>query len=283
MQYPLPESIGDPDLLVGRQLEFSILDEWISLIPRRASRSMAILARRKSGKTAILQRIFNRLWSENGEVIPFYKYAEFYRQPITNTTALQINRLCMSDPFFISCVMQSVFPGKDLSTEPGVVDTVHYEITEPSSEMSTTWGEYIELSLKRINTVNSKHILLHLSKHSDRYWTPRELKRELGLDIETDEIKTLLQNMVKADLIQRGPSDIDFRGLTDGTLCLVLRNRFEKEIQTHQPDIKKDFHEELARLKKEKKSGLVLTSATFKDYRPGSRHSGRSGILPGCR
>ena len=72
MQYPLPESIGDPDLLVGRQLEFSILDEWISLIPRRASRSMAILARRKSGKTAILQRIFNRLWSENDEVIPFY-------------------------------------------------------------------------------------------------------------------------------------------------------------------------------------------------------------------
>ena len=60
-------------------------------------------------------------------------------------------------------------------------------------------------------------------------------------------------------VIQRGPSDIDFRGLTYGTLCLVLRNRFEKEIQTYQPDIKKDFHEELARLKKEKKSlqGLV--------------------------
>jgi hypothetical protein len=31
-----------------------------------------ILARRKSGKTVFVQRIFNRLWSENGAVIPFY-------------------------------------------------------------------------------------------------------------------------------------------------------------------------------------------------------------------
>ncbi|MCP4216265.1 MAG: hypothetical protein GY765_16575, partial [bacterium] len=28
--------------------------------------------RRKSGKTAIVQRIFNRLWDENGAIIPFY-------------------------------------------------------------------------------------------------------------------------------------------------------------------------------------------------------------------
>jgi len=72
MQYPLPEIIGNPDLLVGREKEFGLLDKWISRIPDRLSKSRAILARRKSGKTAIVQRIFNRLWSENGEVIPFY-------------------------------------------------------------------------------------------------------------------------------------------------------------------------------------------------------------------
>ena len=130
--------------------------------------------------------------------------------------------------------------------------------------MSMTWGEYIELSLKRINTVNSKHILLHLSKHSDREWTPRELKETLGLDIDENEIKTLLQNMVKADLIQWGSSDIDYRGLTDGTLALILRYRFEKEIATYQPnvrqtDLKQEFREEIQRLKKEKRSlqGMV--------------------------
>lgn len=444
MQYPLPEIIGNPDLLVGRDNEFTIFNKWIDRIPKRLSKSKAILARRKSGKTAFLQRIFNRLWSKNGPVIPFYinvpekntwypnfaidyfcrfasqyiafeerddypvkvpltleqirkygvsksfpflvtdvdsisnykdgrdydllwqvastcpqrlatafdrrilvmidefqntgeyiyrdrscqtgqdktipgtwhelseskyapmlvtgsyvgwliniidtyleagrlkrfvmnpyllpenglqavyKYAEYNEEPITNESALQINRLCMSDPFFISCVIQSEFEGKDLTTENGVVNTVHHEITYRLSEMSMTWGEYIELSLKRINTVNAKHILLHLSKHSDREWTPRELKDELHLDINVREIQILLQNMVKADLIWEGSSDIDYRGLTDGSLGLILQSRFEKEIQTWQPelpqtDLKKSFHEDLKKLKKEKQSlqGMV--------------------------
>ncbi|MDM8551067.1 hypothetical protein QUF72_13350 [Desulfobacterales bacterium HSG2] len=438
MQYPLPEIIGNPDLLVGREKEFGLLDKWISRIPDRLSKSRAILARRKSGKTAIVQRIFNRLWSENGEVIPFYinipernvwfpnfavgyycafasqyisflerdqtpvdspltmeqireygkskslrqvvidvdsmlhykknrdhdllwqtassapkryarlydqrflvimdefqntgeyvhtdenhqykdktipgtwhdlsesklapllvtgsyvgwliniidtyleagrlkrmflnpyllpedglqtvyKYAEFYREPITNESALQINRLCMSDPFFISCVVQSDYEGRDLTTEDGVIETVHHEITFRKSEMQMTWGEYIDLSLKRINTVNAKHILLHLSKHSEREWTPGELRGELGLEIGEKDIRELLKTMVSADLICEGSSDIDYRGLTDGTLCLILRHRFEKEIATYQPnlektDMRRSFQEELRKLRDEKES-----------------------------
>ncbi len=439
MQYPLAESIGNPDLLTGREKEFALLDKLISRIPDRLTKSHAILARRKSGKTTIVQRIFNRLWSENGQVIPFYinikeqkiwlpdfaekfyctfasqyisflerdpepvafpltlkqireygvsrsvrhfvidadtmlnyrnnrkfdllwqtaaeaparyaqlydrrilvmidefqntgeyiyrdeecrtardetipgtwhdlsesklapmlvtgsyvgwliniintyleagrlkhiyinpyltaengltavyRYAEHYREPVTNESALQINRLCMSDPFFISCVIQSFYEDKNLTTAEGVVDTVHYEITDRASEMSMTWGEYIELSLKRINTVNSKHIMLHLSKEPDREWTPLQLKTALGLDIGENEIKALLRNMVKADLIREGRSDIDFRGLTDGTLSLILQNRFAKEIASFQPDLKKNFHEDLEKLRKDKKSleGLV--------------------------
>ncbi len=443
LQHPLPESIGDPDLLVGREKEFNLLDPWIGRIPRRVSKSRALLGRRKSGKTAIVQRIFNRLWSDNGPVIPFYmqisekktwladfaveffcrfasqyisfetrdprpvraplglkqikewaisnsfslletdvdaifehrenksldllwnlasscphrlasafdrrvlviidefqntgeyiymdpehrirdesipgtwhdlseskyapmlvtgsyvgwliniidtyleagrlkrqfinpylqpefglqavfKYSEHCDQPISNETAVLINHLCMSDPFFISCVIQSEFEAKDLTTEEGVVNAVHHEITDRLSEMSMTWGEYIELSLKRINTVNSKRIMLHLSKHSDREWTPKELKQELRLEIDENEIKKLLQNMVKADLIQRGSTDIRYQGLTDGTLCLILRQRFEEEIATFDPnveitDLKQNFYEEIQRLKKEKRSlqGLI--------------------------
>ncbi|MDM8536392.1 hypothetical protein QUF70_06530 [Desulfobacterales bacterium HSG17] len=439
MQYPLPEKIGNPDLFVGRDKEFALFDKWISRIPDRLSKSRAILARRKSGKTAFVERIFNRLWSENGKVIPFYiniperkvwfpefsrnyyrifashyisflerdkkivsipltlsqirqygksksmehfvidvdslvedeaegrhdsmwqtassapqryagafdlrflvimdefqntgeyiyrdeecktardetipgtwhdlsesklapilvtgsyigwliniidtyleagrlkrtflnpyllpenglqavyKYSEYCREPVSNKSAVQINRLCMSDPFFIYCVIQSDYEGKDLTTEQGVVDTVHHEITFRKSEMSMTWGEYIELSLKRINTVNSKQILLHLSKFPEREWTPGDLKKELKLDIDEKEIHKLLRIMVKADLILEGNSDIDYSGLTDGTLNLILRNRFEKEIATFQPDLKKNFHYELEKLKREKKSlqGMV--------------------------
>jgi len=193
-----------------------------------------------------------------------YRYAEYFREPVTNESAMQINRLCLSDPFFISCVIQSGFEGKDLTTPQGVVDTVHHEITDAGSEMSMTWGEYIELSLNRINTVHSKHLMLHLSKYPDRDWTPQELKEELHLDIDVKRIQELLKNMVSADLIRKGNSDLRYRGLTDGTLFLVLRSRFDEEIRTFQPDVKqtdmkKDFREELEKLKKEKKSlqGMV--------------------------
>ncbi len=179
-----------------------------------------------------------------------YRYAEFLNEPITNETAEQINTLCMSDPFFISCVIQSEYSKKDLSSAKGVVNTVNYEITDKSSEMSMTWGEYIEQTTDKINERNAKNMLLHLSKHPDRDWTPFELKEELNLEISESAIRKKLEILVKADVIEKGSSDIDFRGLQDGTICLILRNRFEKEISGFAPRLKDDFNAELEKLKK---------------------------------
>ncbi len=434
MQYPLSERIGDPDLLVGRAEEFRLLEKWMDNIPKLLSKSRAILARRKSGKTAIVQRIFNRLWSADGMIVPFYfsitetkkwfpefaieyycafasqyisfsernptpidrpftmaqireygemkavdlfvhdvdsmktdldmrfyglmwktaytaperfaniykrralviidefqnitqyiyrdeacetgrdktlagsfhdvvesktapmlvtgsyvgwlieviskhlqagrlkrqfmnpyltpkeglqavyKYAEFQNEPITNEAAEQINTLCMSDPFFISCVIQSEYKDKDLTTVQGVVNTTDYEITDPSSEMSMNWAEYIDQTTDRINERYAKNMLLHLSKHPDRDWTPAELKDELQLNISEKEIRKKLEIMVKADVIVKGRADIDFRGLQDGTIYLILRNRFEKEISGFAPKFKDDFNAELEKLKKHRDS-----------------------------
>lgn len=434
MQYPLPERIGNPDLLVGRAKEFGLLNKWLDHIPKRLSKSRVILARRKSGKTAIVQRIFNRLWSADGLIIPFYfsisetkkwfpefaveyyrafasqyisfverdpapiikpytmsqireygianniamfaddvdmirgdrdngfyglvwktaytaperfahlyhrralviidefqnitqyiysdkerkigpdetlagsfhdvveskiapmlvtgsyvgwltsvidqyleagrlkrhymnpsltpeegllavfKYAEFQSEPITNETAVQINTLCMSDPFFISCVIQSDYEGKDLMTSDGVVNTVNYEITDRSSEMSMTWSEYIEQTTDKINERYAKSILLHLSKYPERDWTAAELKDELKLEVDEAQIRQKLEIMVKADVITRGGGDIRYQGLRDGTIYLILRHRFEEEISEFRPDLKKSFNDELAQLKKDKQA-----------------------------
>ncbi|MDM8519787.1 hypothetical protein QUF64_07050, partial [Anaerolineales bacterium HSG6] len=72
MQYPLKEKIGTPDMLVGREAEFKKFNKWINNMPKELSKSWAILGRRKSGKTAFVQRLFNQLWSANEQVIPFY-------------------------------------------------------------------------------------------------------------------------------------------------------------------------------------------------------------------
>ncbi|ETR70796.1 MAG: hypothetical protein OMM_02980 [Candidatus Magnetoglobus multicellularis str. Araruama] len=72
MQYPLSEEIGAPELFVGRKKEFAMLDEWIEQIPKRLGKSKALFSRKKGGKTSLIQRLFNRLWSDNGPVIPIF-------------------------------------------------------------------------------------------------------------------------------------------------------------------------------------------------------------------
>jgi len=435
MQYPLTEKIGEPELFVGREQEFRLINKWLNNIPKRLSKSRVIIARRKSGKTAFVQRIFNQLWSANGMVIPFYfdiketkawyptfaidyyrtfvsqyisfiqrdeglvdellsldqiraygvahslktliddvdslktdkeedmydlvwkvaysaphrfakqfnrrflvildefqnitqfiypdkeyktapietlagsfhyhseskiapmlvtgsyagwllsiihqyleagrlkpiyffpyltkeeglqavyKYAEFYQETITNETAVQINELCMADPFFISCVIQSDYKGKKLNATEGVINTVNYEISDKTAEMFLTWGEYLEKTLQRINgQQQSKQILLHLNKYADRYWTPQQLKDDLPLDLDVNEIQRILVILSKVDVIDRGTSDIQFRGLQDGTLNLVLRNRFEEEIEGFVPNFSQEFSEKIQALKAENRS-----------------------------
>jgi hypothetical protein len=430
MQYPLTEKIGDPAIFVGREQEFKFFNKWLANIPKRLSKSRIIVARRKSGKTAFVQRIFNQLWNEeNRAVIPFYfefgedkmwypnfavdyycafasqyiafitqtpkliknsltleqirefgvsegispliddvdfifqnkevggshvlmwkrvrsaphrfadlydqrilvildefqhitqyiyrdekcegkpddnmagsyhslseskiapmiitgsypnmpikiiseyygggrfkqirfspyltqdeglqavyQYAVYHDESITNETALQINELCMADPFFISCVILNESEGKDLTTSEGVINAVNYEISAKTAEMSQNWTLYIENTVAQVNHLNAKQILLYLNKHNDRYFTSQSLKDELNLDLEPNEIYRQLIILKEADLIDQGAADIDFRGLQDGTLNLVLRSRFEKEIKTVAPRLKEEFAQEIANL-----------------------------------
>ncbi len=72
--YALPELIGNTDLFVGRKKEFDyFLGVWYNRLIGNMAQSQAIVARRKKGKTAFLQRLFNILWScPESKVIPFY-------------------------------------------------------------------------------------------------------------------------------------------------------------------------------------------------------------------
>ncbi len=169
-----------------------------------------------------------------------YQYAEFYQASITNESAILLNELCMADPFFISCVIRH-HTNPNLETKEEVVDAVHYQISDRRSAMSKTWHEYLVSTLKLVNDKHAKNLLLFLSKHSVREWTPAELKKELQLPLTVDEIQEKLMLLFKADLIAEGPADIDYKGLSDGTLNLIIRHRFEKEIKGFVPDIKQEF------------------------------------------
>ncbi|HEW98933.1 MAG: hypothetical protein DRR16_25515 [Candidatus Parabeggiatoa sp. nov. 3] len=72
MIYALKERIGNPLLFCGRKQQMALLMNWVDMIPKKGAKSRALLGRRKCGKTALMQRLFNILWNQNGKVIPFY-------------------------------------------------------------------------------------------------------------------------------------------------------------------------------------------------------------------
>ena len=72
MKIYLKEKIGNPDIFSGRNKELTFFSNWINKIKRETSRSMALLSRRKTGKTALLQRLYNLTFEKNDNVIPFY-------------------------------------------------------------------------------------------------------------------------------------------------------------------------------------------------------------------
>ncbi len=72
MQTWLKEKIGNPDLFTGRKKELAYFLNWIERIKQEFSQSTAILSRRKTGKTALLQRLYNLTFQNNDTVIPFY-------------------------------------------------------------------------------------------------------------------------------------------------------------------------------------------------------------------
>jgi hypothetical protein len=69
----LAEEIGNPKLFVGRKQEMTFYLGWAEGTKDLLSKSQAILSRRKRGKTALVQRLFNILYSNNDpRVIPFF-------------------------------------------------------------------------------------------------------------------------------------------------------------------------------------------------------------------
>jgi hypothetical protein len=88
--YALPEIIGNTDLFVGRKKEFDFfLGQWFQDLEKNFAQNQAIISRRKKGKTAFLQRLFNILWSaclehqkQDVTVVPFYFSVKDSRQSL---------------------------------------------------------------------------------------------------------------------------------------------------------------------------------------------------------
>jgi len=417
MKYALEERIGEPSLFCGREREMELLRNWVHQIPKKTAKSRALLGRRKSGKSAIMQRLFNILWNENGVVIPFYfevrdinqwllsfadvyyrtfmsqflsfktrtvldsgnrpwdfaelikmakainnnnalknmdvfqncldkeqidqaidfafsapgvlagkenvfflvmideiqymteylyhdkaqqvkaynlpgayhglveskvapmlvsgsyvgwmvkmmremfvggrlkqteisskltpeegfetvyRYADFYEIEVTDESALVINQLTQSDPFYIASLLRSDWIERDFSTKEGVIKTLDYEVRNRKGELFGTWSEYIYSTIKAVNDRYAKQILLFLSRNREKECTRTEISEHLNGKLPESKLEEKLNALEAGDLITQGSSNFRYRGISDDILDLIFRDLYEEEIYHTQPDV----------------------------------------------
>ncbi len=70
--FAIEERVGQPAHFIGRVEEMEYLYAWANRIPAGLSKSISFLGRRKVGKTLMLERLYNILYSEHKGLIPFY-------------------------------------------------------------------------------------------------------------------------------------------------------------------------------------------------------------------
>jgi hypothetical protein len=179
-----------------------------------------------------------------------YKYSRFFEVLVTEETAYLLISLSEGSPFYISAVIRSNCPDKDLTTIDGLSRTLAFETLDDQGTIKSTWMEYIARAFPQINDRNAKNIVLHLSKHRDRELTRQNILKDLNLDMTDGELEKKLKALVKVDIINQGTSNFRYRGINDNIFDKVFRGVYEEEIREFDVKvIRKEYSDEL---KKEK-------------------------------
>jgi hypothetical protein len=185
-----------------------------------------------------------------------YKYSRFFDVPVTEEIAFSLVRITEGNPFYISAVIRSDHPGKDLTTLDGLTDTLEFETLDDQGLIKQSWMEYIAKAFPEINDRHAKNIVLHLSKYRDREWTRAELREALNLEMPESDLEKKLKALVKTDIINQGASNNRYRGVNDNIFDKVFRGVYEKDIRNFSPKVIREEYS--TELKKEKNRYKIL-------------------------
>ena len=175
-----------------------------------------------------------------------YRYSTVMGAPVTDQSAILINEISGSHPYYISTIVRSEYPEKELTTPEGVMKDYEYEIFNPDGELRGTWIEYIARAFNQINNVWAKKIVMLLSRHKGEL-TRKQIKEKLDIPLEDQELKRKLKALVAADILNQGKTNYDYCGIGDRVFKLVFRSIYQKEAEDLElEEVKKESRKELA-------------------------------------
>ncbi|MDM8523012.1 hypothetical protein QUF80_06520 [Desulfococcaceae bacterium HSG8] len=179
---------------------------------------------------------------EHEAVEMILKYSHLENIPVAENIIPLMAGLTEGNPFYISSLFRSKYPEKDFTTEKGLIGTLEFETLHREGGIKGTWMEYVSYALEEANDIHAKQIVLYLSKHRKREVGRDELSEKLNLEMSDSELEEKLKILVKADIIEQGSSNFDYRGVPDNIFDKVFRGVYQKEIRTFDPkDITKEY------------------------------------------
>ncbi len=158
-------------------------------------------------------------------------YCRFFDVPVSEEIVYLLLELTEGSPFYISSIIRSNFEEKDLTTTEGLLRVMEFETLSYEGEIKSTWMEYVTTAFYRVNDVNAKNIVLYLCKNREREVTRKELLEKLNLDMTDAELERKLKVLIKADIIEQGRSNFDYKGVKDNIFDKVFRGVYQKEIE----------------------------------------------------
>lgn len=168
---------------------------------------------------------------EHEAVEMVFKYAQLENVPVTDATAYLVAQVSEGNPAYISALLRSRDPAKDLTTDEGVLQTLTFETLDERGAIKRTWLEYLTAALPRINERYAKQIVLYLCKHKDQRVSRRELLTHLHLDMTEAELTKKMEALIRADIINRGGSSVRYQAVQDNIFDKVFRGEFGGDIE----------------------------------------------------
>ena len=192
---------------------------------------------------------------EDEAVEMVFNYSRFFDVPVTEESAYLIAQLSKGSPFYISSIIRSDYKDKDLTTVDGLTRTLEFETLDDHGVIKSTWMEYVKTAFSKVNDRNAKKIVLHLCKHKSRELTRKELMDDLNLDITDEKLEEKMDALVKADIINQGKTNFDYRCVQDNIFDKVFRGVYQKEIEHFDADqIKKEYSQSFEKLNRQYQS-----------------------------
>jgi hypothetical protein len=181
-----------------------------------------------------------------------YNYAAIYKVALTDETAPHIAEVCGNDPWYIASTISNRSEEKDLTTVDGVREALALETIDGKGEVARIWHEYLAYAFPKVNEKYARKIVLYLARHDPEERTRKQIREDLGLEINEDELEIRLPKLVKADILAQGSSLYRYRGLGDHVFAMVFRRLYGEELEDMSPgEIEDAFKRKLASLRGE--------------------------------